>query len=166
MNKYCNANMCYCQCHILYMTETNNEKIKIIKNDEENLENIYLTNSNVQLDSAHYKHIEELTKRIEKLENFIPDVLHDFEKRISGLEKSLEDKFNLLKIKWCELENEINTFRLLISNYSKKPHTCPLCDGEGINKNKLVLEDIRELSNITMKNPVCISCEGKGIVWG
>lgn len=48
----------------------------------------------------------------------------------------------------------------------KMPHKCPVCEGEGKNKNKLVMDGIVGPSTISMKNPECNSCEGKGIVWG
>ncbi len=68
------------------------------------------------------------------------DAMHDFEKRIVALEKHLPAEIN--KNIQIKLEPE------------KKPHKCIVCNGQGYTRRSMCtrLE--------------CVSCEGKGIVWG
>lgn len=75
-----------------------------------------------------------MMKRIEKIEYILGDVL------IKGNPMRIGKKEN-------------------ISNH-KKPHKCPVCDGECYRN--IVADKVSGL----MANPKCLSCEGKGIVWG
>lgn len=78
----------------------------------------------------------------------LPNEIIQLEKRIKELERFQD-------ITHLEYKN------------TKKPHKCPICEGEGLNKSRLVMDAILEQpSTISMKNPDCKACEGKGIVWG
>lgn len=93
------------------------------------------------------KKIEELRQRIYKLEEH----------------KNLQVDENRLAYRRIE---DIAEFCNRNWKHNRQPHTCPNCKGEGLNKNRLVMDGVKEPSTINMVNPKCNSCEGKGIVWG
>lgn len=80
------------------------------------------------------------------------------EKEIKLLREEFEGKLNIDLDKWKEYYSKVFVL--------KKPYKCPVCEGKGINKNTLIVDNISNASEIYIKNPSCISCEGKGIVWG
>lgn len=77
------------------------------------------------------------------------------DKRISELKRKLEEQMEIFK---CQ-------FSAQHYRESKKPHKCPVCEGSGKDKNKLVAEPYDNNIKILVEPP-CHSCEGKGIVWG
>lgn len=48
---------------------------------------------------------------------------------------------------------------------TQTPHKCPVCEGTGKDKNRLVAEPYEESIKILVAAP-CRSCDGKGILWG
>ena len=133
--------------------------------------------------------IEELEQKINNCDCRIHNNAHKINTNLQlndlwTRQKHLEEKINILisnEEKKCrenneianrlkQLEKEINSHCKLLSEISpklepKKPNKCPVCEGEGINKNKLVM-DREDSMPICMKNPECHACQGKGIVWG
>jgi hypothetical protein len=97
--------------------------------------------------------------------NFYVDVhmLHTMRQTIEAWQKGCEVLISDMQQRIHELEKEKIDYSALCEG---KPFKCPVCDGEGKNKNKLVMEGVKEPSTITMKNPECLSCGGRGIVWG
>lgn len=105
---------------------------------------------------------ELLKNRMRKLEEKISEkYAHpDIVTRIERLEKQISALTEMYK------ETSINNAKLIDMELNKKPYKCPVCDGCGKDMNRLVMDGVKEPSTINMKNPACISCEGKGIVWG
>ena len=113
-----------------------------------------------------YKADENLSKRFLKAEELLKFSDHD--ERIHDLE-NIQAESRLIGLEKCL--KELNRFQDITHeqykfNTKKKPHKCPLCDGKGKDTNRLVMDGVKEPSTINMKNPDCIACEGKGIVWG
>lgn len=86
--------------------------------------------------------------------------------------KLLESKINNL-IAWKEvhintmagISDEIRKISKSISKYAMKmPHKCPVCDGCGMRANPLRVKNY-ENAMIPI-NLDCMSCDGKGIIWG
>jgi predicted RNase H-like nuclease (RuvC/YqgF family) len=104
--------------------------------------------------------IESLEKRLNRIEYVLHDLLKDdLPIRIGSKPKELEKKIEDLTRSIAGSEGRIEGITEFIhNNWSQKrrePHKCPACDGEGHREEtKTLLE--RE----------CVSCEGKGIVWG
>lgn len=84
----------------------------------------------------------------------------------AAIEKNIQDTQRLKEI---ERFQDITHQQYKTVRNKKSPYKCPVCDGEGKNKNKLVMDGIKDqtgIGAISMNNPKCSSCEGKGIVWG
>lgn len=101
---------------------------------------------------SHEKHVgqfEVLCEKVEKLEQFIHG-----EHSKSPWQTEVENKLK-------SLETTLNIVRSFGGRPlpSKKPHTCPVCDGTGENERFI-------LASMPPKRPECKCCEGKGIIWG
>ena len=107
-------------------------------------------------------------------ENVVED--QDFDDRIVSIEESIKVIFGVLKPKQ-EIDlaiekmhnriDELESFKhLRFAKFNLAPHKCPICVGEGKNKNKLVMDQVIDPTLMSMKNPDCHACEGKGVVWG
>lgn len=96
---------------------------------------------------------EEVRTQMEKhgdiIDSLVSDScrLNDIPLKVSHLEQKMKD------IEWLHVDDEDGGMKNCVSN--KKPHKCPACDGEGF---RLETEKFCE--------HLCVSCEGKGIVWG
>lgn len=114
--------------------------------------------------------LDKLPKRIKELENDYfskRTVQHDLDKALSAIQKEYKEMFDSLEAKITELGNELNIVRALGCRkfVYRSPHKCPVCEGSGKDKNKLVAEPYDQTIKILVA-PACHSCEGKGIVWG
>jgi DnaJ-class molecular chaperone len=76
-------------------------------------------------------------------------LIEDMQKKIDKLEKSLKE---------IERFQDITHEEYKLNIKRKKPHKCPVCEGEGYYA--LCIEAC------SFKLTSCESCEGKGIVWG
>jgi hypothetical protein len=82
--------------------------------------------------------------------------------------QELHEKVRVLENGFKQILNRLNT----IENFKKPPHKCPVCDGSV----KILIDPDTPMSGIQgmfgerdengMYYKNCISCEGKGIVWG
>lgn len=112
-----------------------------------------------------HKHIEKINDMINMEDRITAsDVLC----RLTKLESIIQQCFDanpIAKIyeRFNALEKSILEIRIQFIDQigdGKKPHKCPVCEGEGVNKNKLVLV----MDGV--KKPSCNSCDGTGMVWG
>jgi DNA repair exonuclease SbcCD ATPase subunit len=106
---------------------------------------------------------KEISKRIDDIENGLIN-------RVGILGKALHD-FSELSIRMDQLETELNTVRTLGSRayHPKKPHKCPVCNGQGkFLTQSALLEPFekRIIDSAGRHFTLCNGCEGKGIVWG
>lgn len=90
-----------------------------------------------------------------------------------GLKQRIDDVIELFTKGDLKLESEIdalateiNTVRALGSRsfHPKKPHKCPVCDGSGNHPDQSPRLGCKVFIETGIY--VCISCEGKGIIWG
>ena len=98
---------------------------------------------------------ETLENRINICEQNYPSLW----KRIEKLEKKLNSFDEIYKA--CNRALDILRFT---DQVSKQPFKCPVCEGTGKDKDKLVAEPYDQSIKVLV-NPHCKSCEGKGIVW-
>ena len=77
---------------------------------------------------------------------------NDIFDRVEKLEK-LDDEFALL-------QGQINAMRILGDD--KKPHKCPVCNGEG----RVKCDPPLKKDNATYFSLSCVPCQEKGVVWG
>jgi hypothetical protein len=79
---------------------------------------------------------------------------------------------NIISERLDRLEKEINSHWHLLSDLSpkldpKKPYKCPVCDGEGKSKFRLISQTSNDEGTIKALVPDdCHACKGKGIIWG
>lgn len=111
------------------------------------------------IDRAYDEECEKLENRLNKLENFICDIMSSFEKRFIELEKEIPRIYNAEQIALIA-----NSKR----NIYKNPHKCPVCDGlgklyESFNNIFEQLDSFMDREGRIVKN--CYPCEGRGIVW-
>ena len=101
------------------------------------------------------KSLEDRIEKLEKFDSYDCEVISNLIKRIEKLEETLSNsiKDNLLK-------------NIEIARLNERPHKCPVCEGQGKDTNRLVVDEVKKPSTINMKNPDCHACNGKGIVWG
>lgn len=93
--------------------------------------------------SEMHKDVTQLLNRVHRLEELMKFSDHD--ERIHALESKFE------------------------VTHDKKPHKCPLCNGEGkIETHSNIVEafETRIIDNLGRHFKKCNSCEGKGIIWG
>ena len=101
------------------------------------------------------------TEWLDQKINNLYDTVNLIRKSLNELRQAIKEHNNEIRNRLEHLEQleKIEDMeRQIYSN--KKPHKCPVCEGEGKKKIKY-LSDGRPLIVID-----CISCEGKGIVWG
>lgn len=121
-----------------------------------------------------------LSKRLEKIEYTLGDLLKDHKKihiqngpfvndtqktisdhneRIQHLEESLKLYFDKLAELSLRIEKIRSECRVAFENQNEKPHKCPICDGEGK----------KEGNRASNYQPIfymhCLACDGQGIVW-
>lgn len=101
--------------------------------------------SHTAMNSPCYKHYEVLLNKIAWVECLLKDFIASANGRIDKLETDFKEKLDIDYKKWVQYFNEV---------YPKRsPHKCPVCNGLGCwERNDGVAS--------------CITCEGKGIVWG
>jgi len=99
-------------------------------------------------------------ERIHDLENI------GAESRLLGLEEELKSVSNALYVRNKEFFDLRDECRKILSetNYQPKPYKCPVCNGLTLLSRKYVDESVGE--NTNLPPAICISCEGKGIIWG
>lgn len=99
---------------------------------------------NVRLTALHEFKLRQIDEN-RKISRRVDEIQNDQAKVINNC----VDRINVL-------QTEINTIRALGSgaDHPKKPHKCPICDGRG----QVQLE--------ILKISFCLSCDGKGIIWG
>lgn len=102
--------------------------------------------------------------RLIKLEIRLKDMREDLD-NFDDKEKKLEENFNYIFKKIDKLEREIQNMGTAISikPVYKKPYKCPVCEGTTFFESEKYYNIPDEM--IKTKN-ICISCNGKGIVWG
>ncbi len=129
------------------------ENIDILKNELRDLKSVYL--------EEHVRQIDEnrkISRRVDELQSLIN--IEEIKKVIFN---GLETHASILRCEARnkELEKEINEISKwrkdikILTDQSKKPHECPVCDG--MRKFKVFGKNIEA---------DCPACEGKGIVWG
>lgn len=91
------------------------------------------------------------------------------EQVVTSLDRSLDDymivhnqRYDKFKKRIDELEEKIKRLESL-TGHDKKPQKCPVCEGKG-RSFYTIFEQGTLYSSYREKT--CLSCEGKGIVWG
>lgn len=121
-----------------------------------------------------FKHIESLTKKSHERHALQTEENQKVSKRLDELEEQSKERAHLInyksylalsdkiedlesRIKECERFQDITheQYKFVIK---KKPHTCPACNGN--------VTKIYKITSDLSTQEYCISCEGKGIVWG
>lgn len=112
------------------------------------------------------------------------------EERISKLEKNLDNFIYITATKNVDHELNFTNLGNIIAEYhrlvlgacpidiektikenmrGKSPHKCPICEGERsirIEPTYYVTKNPMDQRHLAPKIQECLSCEGKGIVWG
>lgn len=117
----------------------------------------------------------KVDERIEKLENFMPDVLQDFDKRLVKFEQMHSNVAAIVhQIERDEtLINRIMKLEQTVENLAQKkdvvdvaqkhPHKCPLCYGKTPQEIKIEKNPLTGNDKLLID---CHACLGAGIVWG
>lgn len=117
-----------------------------------------------QLDKAQ----TVVISRLERLEKILPryDELHkEWMDRIDKLERlynASTDIEQVLLNRVKELERFQEVTHLEFHARNKKPHKCPVCDGDG----RVKLATPLKKDDVTYFSISCVPCKEKGIVWG
>jgi hypothetical protein len=138
------------------------QKLSIDLDDDIKIINSSLYNVQETILRLEDKIINEFNEKLNTLHLILKDLKFKYEifvqtqypevlkEKIDSLERS----FGLLTSKFITKDDMINS----LESNSKKPHRCPVCDGKGIEFDKLGRGE--------GWNSSCRACEGKRIVWG
>lgn len=113
------------------------------------------------------KNVSPIVEKIQELEKLLNDFIKSANTRLEVLHNhknyQIEENRKISK-RVDELEEIIKRISEDDMRASKIPHKCPICEGYG---SKLITErtSVAPADHYRKQNP-CISCEGKGIVWG
>lgn len=127
---------------------------------EMGIENIMKGGGNINSPNYRFDELEEKIKSLQ--EHKIRQI--DENRKISVRVDELNDEIHEID---ANVQTLMDFMESIQSSYFKKPHKCPICLGIGkiTIQNQPIFEKGGKYINTDSKN-TCISCEGKGIVWG
>lgn len=172
---------CYCDCHPALegcgdCCFQGGDKVSMytkIRELEIKIEN--LTKGYVHLHTFGSPVLVESLKVLEGkiLENFYPDILNHFEKRIIDLNIEVaainKQKFSEFHHSSTDIEKlskrieEIADFCNRNWKHNKQPHKCPVCDGKGLGEKyaDVLIDGVK----MQERYSPCNACDGIGVVW-
>lgn len=179
---------CLCECHKL---STENVKVYYqgCKCGAHNCLTPYMVDQILEGIDSRLKSLENRIVLTEQDLNHVPSFacIEEINKLINGLKEWMSTRMIVTSVPQFVYENDVKNIYQRIDDLQKEilelkrfpdithekykasinrvPHECPVCEGEGKNKNKLVMDGIKEPSTINLKHPACHACEGRGIVW-
>ncbi len=113
-----------------------------------------------------FGYVDRMKEDIEKIESFIygeGDI-----SALIGMVDNMNKNWGHVSHQVDRLEEQINTMtsmpNVYWAKYNKTPHKCPVCEGSG--KGEKYADIMIDGVVLNSNYHVCISCEGKGIVWG
>ncbi len=125
------------------------QDIKILKERIEKLERLY--NESTDVEQGLLNRIKSMECENKKLKDHNERILFQWAD-IEDIKTTLNKHYEMLQNNGCDIAKLIN------GGYERKPHKCPVCEGEP-------LKEWHENNGLARKIHICVSCDGKGIVW-